>query len=187
VRLEEWDPEAVLRRRREIAQVWTWTSEERVEEILPRHVGRRGFRFLAARNESGTLVGFAYGYLGAPGQWWHDLVSGAMTAEQRARWLAPGHFELVELHVRPDQRRRGVGALLHDALLEPLESPTAVLSTQVDNAPALSLYRNRGWQLVVPELDFGSGRLFCIMGIELRQGASGPAQAQARAGDVPTA
>ena len=164
--LERLSPREVLARRDEIARVWTWVTPERVDEILPRHVERRGFRFVAATS-GGRLAGFTYGYLGEAGQWWHDLVASAMTREQRDRWLAPGHFEYTELHVGPEFRRIGLGGRLHDALLEGLDSRTAVLTTQVDNEPALALYRGRGWQIVVPQLDFGSGRLFAVLGKEL--------------------
>jgi hypothetical protein len=45
-----------------------------------------------------------------------------------------------------------------------------VLSTQIDNEPALSLYYRRGWQLVVPELDFGTEQTpFCVLGRILAQ------------------
>jgi ribosomal protein S18 acetylase RimI-like enzyme len=137
----------------EIAEVWIGTTDGRLREILPRHAARNGFRFFTARSNA-RLAGFAYGYLGAPGQWWHDIVFRSMTSPQRARWLAPGHFEVVELHVHPEFRRRGIGGRLHDALLDGLASRTAVLSTQVDNEPALALYTGRGWEIVVPSLRF---------------------------------
>lgn len=151
--------------RRQIAEVWTWADAQRLEEILPAHVRREGFRFRAAFGDRDRLLGFAYGYLGGPGQWWHDLVAAAMDDAERDRWLAPGHFEFVELHVHPDARRQGIGGRLHDALLEGLPSPTAVLSTQTDNQPALALYRARRWQIVVPELLFQPvGRPYAILG-----------------------
>ena len=144
-------------------RVWPTTARERFDEVLPRHAGRRGFRFVAALDD-GALVGFAYGYLGGAGEWWHDRVSAAMTAEQRQRWLRRGHFELVELMVDPAHRRRGLGRALHDDLLRAHVGP-AVLSTQVDNVEALSLYRSLGWRVVVPEIDLGGGsRMYCVLG-----------------------
>ena len=74
----------------------------------------------------------------------------------RTRWLAPGHFEFVELAVRPDLRRRGISGRLHDALLSGLDAPTAVLSTEVENEPAIGLYLGRGWEVVIPEIDVGA-------------------------------
>jgi ribosomal protein S18 acetylase RimI-like enzyme len=158
----------------DIPSVWTGVTSQRLREIVPRHASRAGFRFVVARTDR-RLVGIAYGYLGARGQWWHDIVSKAMSRRDRARWLAPGHFELVELHVGPAYRRRGIGGTLHDALLDGLEGRTAVLSTQVGNHPARELYARRGWRVVIPRLRFGpGGEPYCILGLEL-PGSSGPA------------
>ena len=156
-RLEWVRPREVMRLTRELPAVWADVTEERLEEILPRHARREGFRFLAARTEEGRLAGFSYGYLGAPGQWWHDLVAAALDEESRRRWLAPGHFELTELHVHPDDRRQGIGGLLHDELLAGVTSPTAVLSVRRGNEPALALYRGRGWQTILAEIRFTPG------------------------------
>jgi ribosomal protein S18 acetylase RimI-like enzyme len=152
-------------RREQLVAVWPDATGQRLDEIVPRHLTRDGFRFVSEEDDEGRLAGIAYGYLGGPGQWWHDLVAAQMSDEDRSRWLGPGHFEFVELAVRPDLRGRGIGGRLHDALLEGLSSPTAVLSTQIDNEPALSLYYNRGWQIVVPEVDFGTEPTpFCVLG-----------------------
>jgi ribosomal protein S18 acetylase RimI-like enzyme len=159
---------ALLDRPEELTGVWPDASGDRLDVIVPRHLERDGFRFVAEEHGSGKLAGIAYGYRGAPGQWWHDLVAAALDGEGRARWLAPGHFELVELAVRPDLRRRGIGGRLHDALLAGLDARAAVLSTEVDNEPAIALYRGRGWQVVVPEIDFGPDfPPFLVMGLEL--------------------
>ena len=69
--------------------------------------------------------------------------------------------------MRADYQRRGIGGRLHDALIEGIDAPTAVLSTQTDNDPAIALYTGRGWRVIVPYLDFGSGRPFLIMGRDL--------------------
>ena len=156
----------VLALRRELDEIWPDASRARIDEILPRHIARTGFRFLGAF-VGRRLVGFVYGYRGAPGQWWHDRVAAALGPDGVERWLPTGHLEFTELHVRPEYRRRGVGGTLHDELLRDVDAPTAVLSTQTDNEPAISLYAGRGWQVIVPELDFGSGRPFLIMGKDL--------------------
>jgi ribosomal protein S18 acetylase RimI-like enzyme len=156
----------VLSRRNEISEIWPDASRSRIDEILPRHVSRDGFRFFGAFADE-HLVGFVYGYLGSRGQWWHDRVAAALGREGTEDWLAPGHFEFTELHVRAEYRRRGIGGRLHDTVLDGIDSPTAVLSTQTDNEPALALYGGRGWEVIVPYLDFGSGRPFLIMGKRL--------------------
>ena len=96
----------VLPLRRELAEIWPDASRARIDEILPRHIARAGFRFLGAFVER-RLVGFVYGYRGAPGQWWHDRVAAALGRAGSERWLPPGHLEFTELHVRPEYRRRG--------------------------------------------------------------------------------
>jgi ribosomal protein S18 acetylase RimI-like enzyme len=158
----------LLARPEEPLAVWPDATGERLDVIVPRHVEREGFRFVAEHEERGRLAGFAYGYRGTPGQWWHDRVSGAMDNAARDRWLRPGHFEFVELAVRADLRRRGIGSRLHDALLTGLDAPTAVLSTEVENGPAIALYSGKGWEVIVPEIDFGAGYgAFQIMGRRL--------------------
>jgi ribosomal protein S18 acetylase RimI-like enzyme len=147
-------------------EVWPATRPERLGDIFTRHAGRKGFRAVTAR-ESGRLLGLAYGYLGGPGQWWHDRVAGAMTRGQRERWLAPGHFELAELMVSPHARRRGLGGALHDAVLEGLDSPTALLSTQPDNEAALALYHGRGWEVVVDAIDLSAPQPYLVLGKRL--------------------
>jgi ribosomal protein S18 acetylase RimI-like enzyme len=108
----------LLARPEELVAVWPDATGDRLDVIVPRHLEREGFRFVAEHDEDGRLAGLAYGYRGEAGQWWHDLVAEAMDEQARAHWLAPGHFELVELAVRPDLHRRGIGGRLHDALLE---------------------------------------------------------------------
>jgi ribosomal protein S18 acetylase RimI-like enzyme len=164
--LREVAAEEVLALRRDIIEIWPEASRDRLTEILPRHTSRDGFRFIGAF-EDARLLGFVYGYLGGAGQWWHDRVAEALGAAGAARWLGPGHFEFTELHVRAERRRQGLGGTLHDAVLAGLAAPTAVLSTQTDNEPALALYGRRGWKVIVPYLDFGSGRPFLIMGKDL--------------------
>ena len=165
--MTELSPDEVRRilaeRGDELVALWPDIPGTPLDEIVALHLERAGLRFVA-EDDAGRLAGIAYGYLGEPGQWWHDIVSDAMTPEERRRWLPRGHFELVELAVRPDLRGQGIGGRLHDAVVEGLDVP-AVLSTEVDNTPAISLYRSRGWETVVPEIDFPMG-IYCVMGRE---------------------
>src|SRR4029079_9454614 len=72
-------------------------SDEWAADRLPRHMARDGFVFLAAR-EADEVVGFGYGYTASCGQWWPENVARSLSPEQRAKWLDPPHFEIVELH-----------------------------------------------------------------------------------------
>jgi ribosomal protein S18 acetylase RimI-like enzyme len=160
------------RSRAEIEDLWRRvfpeTPDERFEEILPRHAERTAFRFLAARTDAGRLAGFAYGYEGSSGEWWHDRVAALMSQQQREEWLPPAHFEFVELMVDPDLEGIGIGGRLHDELLAPVRSPTAVLSTQQSNRRALRFYARRGWEVVLQEIHFGEGYPpFAVLGKRL--------------------
>ncbi|HEY6963417.1 MAG TPA: GNAT family N-acetyltransferase [Gaiellaceae bacterium] len=130
-------------------------SDEWATQRLPRHVGRRDFVFLVARDR-GEVVGFGYGYSGEYGQWWTDSVARALTPEQRAEWLDVPHFEIVELHVRPSRQRAGVGSLLLAQLLTRQPHDRAVLSTQTGSRKARGFYAKNGWTELA-DVDFGPG------------------------------
>ncbi len=137
-------------------------------DTFPRHARLEAFRMLTARDEgAGKIVGFGYGYTGMPGQWWYDLVSQVMSAEQRERWLS-NVFELTELAVLPGYQGHGIGGRLHDLLLDPLPHRTAVLSTIRMDTPAFRLYRKRGWVILLDNLMFPNVvKPYRIMGLDL--------------------
>ncbi|MGZ4289203.1 MAG: GNAT family N-acetyltransferase [Gaiellaceae bacterium] len=130
-------------------------SDEWARNQLPRHVERDGFVFLVARAGS-ELLGFGYGYTGAYGQWWTDHVARSLSDEERAEWLDPPHFEVVELHVRPAYQRSGIGSLVLAQLLSRQPHDRALLSTQRGSRKARSFYAKNGW-LELAEVDFGAG------------------------------
>jgi ribosomal protein S18 acetylase RimI-like enzyme len=130
-------------------------SDEWARERLPQHVARDDFVFLVAR-ESGELVGFGYGYTGAYGQWWTERVALSLTPEQRAEWLDPPHYEVVELHVRPSRQRVGVGSRILAQLLTRQPHDRALLSTQRGSRKARAFYSKNGWTELA-EVDFGTG------------------------------
>jgi ribosomal protein S18 acetylase RimI-like enzyme len=111
--------------------------------------------FLAAEVD-GSVVGFGYGYTGADGQWWSDNVARALTPVQRAQWLDPPHFEIVELHVRPSSQRGGIGSRLLAQLLTRQPHDRALLSTQRSSRRARGFYAKNGWEELA-EVDFGPG------------------------------
>ncbi|MDP9101002.1 MAG: GNAT family N-acetyltransferase [Actinomycetota bacterium] len=138
--------------------------------ILTAHLDRAGLRGVAAVDTRRHLVGVAYGYLGAPGQWWHDQVRLAMTGEQADRWLRDA-FEVCELHVRPRWQGRGLGKALLDSLLAGPPAATAVLTTPDVESRARGFYRLHGWQDLVRDLIFpGDPRSFAVLGKDLDAG-----------------
>ncbi len=130
-------------------------SDEWAATRLPVHTTRDGFVFLVAR-EGDELAGFGYGYTGSSGQWWTDCVERSLTASQRAEWIDPPHFEIVELHVRPSHQRRGVGSALLAQLLTRQPHDRALLSTQTGSRKARGFYAKNGWSELA-SVDFGLG------------------------------
>jgi ribosomal protein S18 acetylase RimI-like enzyme len=140
-------------------------------DLISVHVSYRGFvaagAFEDGEAESQQLVGFGYGYRGAPGQWWHDIVAGALGRVSATRWLHDS-FELAELHVHPDHQGEGLGRGLLTDVLSRAEASHAVLSTPDIESPARALYRSSGFSDLRCAFRFpGSPESYAIMGIDL--------------------
>ena len=142
---------------------------------LLQHADRESFRLVGAlAGERGRLLGFAYGYACAAGQWWCGVVGRALPARLRSVWLE-GSFQFAEIAVRPEAQGQGIGGQLHDLLLEGLPHARAVLSTLRADTPAYRLYRSRGWTVLQERIDFpGIARPYRIMGLELGRGTEAP-------------
>ena len=135
--------------------------------VLMGHLDRNGFDAVAVEDGSGRLLGVAYGYLGRPGQWWHDQVRSALSVADSRDWLE-GAFEVCELHVRPEAQGRGLGRQLLDALLSDKDSATAVLTTPDLETRARGFYRAAGWVDLARRLRFpGDPREFAVLGLRL--------------------
>jgi GNAT superfamily N-acetyltransferase len=137
--------------------------------VLTSHLTRRGLRAVAAL-DGDRLVGIGYGYLGGPGQWWHDQVMAAMQASSpdlADDWLTDA-FEVCELHVRPPLQGMGLGRQLLSQLLEGTAATTAVLTTPDHETRARVFYRAGGWVDLVRDLRFpGDPRSFAVLGLRL--------------------
>jgi ribosomal protein S18 acetylase RimI-like enzyme len=145
--------------------------------VLLGHLERDGFLAVASLDDAGRLVGVAYGYRGAPGQWWHDQVRAALTSQAAQEWLL-GAFEVCELHVRPAHQGQGRGRALLDALLAATPAHTAVLTTPDSETRARGFYRAAGWTDLVRDLHFpGDPRAFAVLGLHLARTADRPAAA----------
>jgi GNAT superfamily N-acetyltransferase len=118
-----------------------------------------------------AIVGFAYGFHGADGQWWHDLVRSALASaggrDFAQQWMAES-FEVAEVHVHPDYQGRGIGRAMVPALLHPRLERTALLSTQDTESRARRLYRGLGFTDLVTDYRFpGTDPPYAVMGTSL--------------------
>ncbi|HEY9242557.1 MAG TPA: GNAT family N-acetyltransferase [Streptosporangiaceae bacterium] len=126
------------------------------------------------------IIAFSYGFHGADGQWWHDLVRSALTRmggyDLAQTWLGDS-FEVAEVHVHPDYQGRGIGRRMVPALLHPRLERTALLSTQDADTRARRLYRGLGFGDLLTGYRFpGTDPPYAVMGavLPLRPGAAPP-------------
>ena len=131
------------------------------------------------RSPDGPVIAFAYGFRGADGQWWHDVVRSGITAaggeNAAAAWLADT-FEIAEVHVRPEYQRQGIGRAMLLSLTAGCPQRTAVLSTLDAPSPARRLYRSLGFTDLLTGFSFpGNGPPYVVMGaaLPLRDNAPG--------------
>ena len=118
------------------------------------------------------LLGVAYGYCGAPDQWWqqqviHGLRRGGMLPAEIDR-LMSSYFELTELHIHPRAQGHGLGEALARRLLRDRTEANVLLSTPEINGEAnraWRLYRRLGFADVIRDYHFaGDPRSFAILG-----------------------
>jgi len=126
----------------------------------------------AAELSSAPLLGVAYGYPGAPGQWWQQQVvlglqRGGLPPQEIAG-LMSSYFELTELHIHPRAQGRGLGEALARRLLAGRGEKNVLLSTPEANGEpnrAWRLYRRLGFTDVIRGYHFaGDPRAFAILG-----------------------
>ncbi len=153
------------------------------------HTRRHGWKAVAAVEadtapaaEPGTaqlsaapLLGIAYGYRGAPDQWWQQQVVAGLhrigvPAGEIGR-LTSSYFELTELHIHPSAQGRGLGEALARRLLADRGESHVLLSTPEiigEANRAWRLYRRLGFTDVIRGYHFaGDPRAFAILGRSL--------------------
>lgn len=159
------------------------TEEQRASMWLE-HAERPGWRAVAAVEAddaspealaTGPLLGVAYGYCGAPDQWWQQQVVRGLqrigVPREEISRLMSDYFELTELHIHPGAQGRGLGEALARRLLSDRDEANVLLST-----PEISDEANRAWRLyrrlgftdVIRSYHFaGDPRAFAILGRRL--------------------
>jgi ribosomal protein S18 acetylase RimI-like enzyme len=126
----------------------------------------------AAELSNAPLLGVAYGYPGAPGQWWQQQVvlglqRGGLPPQEIAL-LMNSYFELTELHIHPRAQGHGLGEALARRLLASRGERNVLLSTPETNGEAnraWRLYRRLGFTDIIRRYHFaGDPRAFAILG-----------------------
>ncbi len=129
----------------------------------------------AAELSAAPVVGVAYGYCGAPDQWWQQQVVAGLQRvgadRSRIADLMTSYFELTELHIDPRAQGRGLGEALTRRLLAGRGESHVLLSTPEINGEsnrAWRLYRRLGFTDVIRGYHFaGDPRPFAILGRSL--------------------
>jgi ribosomal protein S18 acetylase RimI-like enzyme len=118
------------------------------------------------------MLGVAYGYCGAPDQWWQQQVVQGLyrvgADRMRISELMTSYFELTELHIAPRAQGRGLGEALARRLLADRGEAHVLLSTPEINGEAnraWRLYRRLGFDDIIRGYHFaGDPRAFAILG-----------------------
>ncbi len=118
------------------------------------------------------LLGVAYGYRGAPDQWWQQQVLKGLhhvgLPRDEISRLMSDYFELTELHIHPGAQGRGLGEALVRRLLSGRDETNVLLSTPEMNGEAnraWRLYRRLGFTDVIRGYHFaGDPRAFAVLG-----------------------
>jgi ribosomal protein S18 acetylase RimI-like enzyme len=179
VRIETWSGVQLAARINDAMGIYvqamnypTYTGSQR-SVTATRHTSNAGFGCRAALHADRSLVGFAYGYTTAPGQWWHDLVRRALTRAQADEWLRDA-FELSEMHVLPRYQGAGIGRRLLLGLAEDIPHRVMLLSTPDADTRAFRLYRSVGFADLARNYLFpGDARPFAVLGARLPLAVTG--------------
>jgi ribosomal protein S18 acetylase RimI-like enzyme len=167
--LVHWSPEEMFGRLDDVLSIYTQAMnyESEVVELrrgfIAAHTQRTGFKAVATM-DGDRVVGFGYGYHGAPGQWWHEQVRAGLDEATYEQWMGED-FELVELHVLPRAQGHGLGQAQLVELLDGVPRRTVVLSTPEGESRAWRLYRRLGFADILRDHQFlGDDRPFAVLG-----------------------
>jgi ribosomal protein S18 acetylase RimI-like enzyme len=159
-------------------------TEDQRASMWMEHSRRQGWQAVAAveiPNEAALtpeslsrapMVGIAYGYCGAPDQWWQQQVVAGLRrvglAHAEIGQLMNSYFELTELHIHPRAQGHGLGEALARRLLAGRDERHVLLSTPEINGEdnrAWRLYRRLGFTDIIRGHHFaGDPRAFAILG-----------------------
>ena len=136
-----------------------------------------GFVLHVARDETGTPVGFAYGYedfLTRPTEGWSKRLADAL-GSNGYEWLE-GQFGFAWFGVLPRAQGRGIGSALHDRLIADVRCDSAWLVCPAHETGLRAFYERRGWRVLALD-DLGTGTERSVMGFDLVEGQPRPRRA----------
>jgi ribosomal protein S18 acetylase RimI-like enzyme len=161
-------------------------TEDNRASMWLEHTRRIGWKAVAAVQSDASsadrdklvdapLLGVAYGYCGAPDQWWQQQVVQGLrhggTAAPDIDRLMTSYFELTELHIHPRVQGQGLGEALARRLLDGRMEAHVLLSTpeiRGEGNRAWRLYRRLGFTDVIRDYHFaGDPRPFAVLGRSL--------------------
>lgn len=141
------------------------------KSIMRNHASYPDFACVLAEREDGELAGFAYGFHGGFGQWWHDVIYRSLVkekGEEAARYWMGDTMEIAEVHVHPDYQGKGTGRAMMHALTHGRPERTALLSTHDQPTAARHLYRTLGFVDLLTQYVFPGGyERYAIVGAPL--------------------
>lgn len=108
------------------------------------HFRHAGFT-LSAAYDSGTLVGFGYGFPCSAEYWYGEELLPQIPAEARADLMG-----LCELAVRPGWQSQGIGTRLHQRLIDAVAPRWTSLLVRPDNPRGRALYDRLGYRYAGP-------------------------------------
>jgi GNAT superfamily N-acetyltransferase len=115
-------------------------SVEAFRRQVDGHFRHAGFT-LAAAYETGTLVGFGYGFPCSAEYWYGEELLPHIPAEARE-----GLMGLCEAAVRPGRQSCGIGTLLHERLVQAVSPRWTSLLVSPANTRGRALYERLGYR-----------------------------------------
>jgi ribosomal protein S18 acetylase RimI-like enzyme len=119
-------------------------SGEQFAARLAGYASSEGFVLATARDAGAALLGYAFGYALPPGaRWWDGLLD--PVPEGFITETGTRTFALCELHVRAEDRGRGLATRLHRELLAGTPCERATVLVRPEN-PARGIYERWGYR-----------------------------------------
>jgi GNAT superfamily N-acetyltransferase len=135
--------------------------EKFAENDWQRWILERGF-LLALAWAGMDPAGMSFGWSGDADAAFSQRLLAHLGSEAH-EWLEDS-FILVDLAVRPVFQGKGIGACLHDTILDHAPHRTALLYTLAADTPALRLYFSHGWTVLRKDVTQTSGKKYYLMG-----------------------